>query len=93
MTNGYKIIDFKGIDLTDGAEIPGIYDAIDKSNKPLVIANLNGGGTILKPFFGGAVTKSLTEYLYIPLTIADGDGAATISIQIEPGDVVSFVTE
>ena len=30
--DGYKIIDFKGVDPSVGGEVPGIYNAIDESD-------------------------------------------------------------
>lgn len=44
---GYKIIDFGGVALTSGTEatIPGVYDAIESTNKRTVVSGLVVGGT------------------------------------------------
>lgn len=40
--NGYKIIDFKNVELNDtGVTIDGVFDEIDKSDKPLIFTNVN----------------------------------------------------
>lgn len=67
--DGYKIIDFKGIDLADSPTIPGIFNAIDESNKPLVFSNIVLSGYSAKPFFVGNYGKAEDSYR-IPL--ADG---------------------
>lgn len=52
--NGYKIIDFKGENLSQG-HVPGIWNAISTATKPLVFCNFCIGDSdeIQKPFFAG----------------------------------------
>lgn len=56
MTNGYKVIDFKGVDPTDAdAKIDGIFNAIDTADKPILVTNIavaSGNTTkVIKPYF------------------------------------------
>lgn len=93
--DGYKIIDFKNIPITADSqeyEIPGVYDAIKTSNKPMVITNLviSGDSDIyLKPFFtnimmeasGVYSTMLVTEGAMLSLTIDDSDQVAITPIE------------
>lgn len=47
LKGGYKIIDFKGTALTSGTEatIPGVYEAIESTNKRTIVSGLVVGGT------------------------------------------------
>lgn len=92
MINGYKIIDFKGIDVSQGETVKGIYDAIKTSTKPLVIYNLNVG-YILPPFFSAPYTVAPNDYLYIPLPIATPEGTTIATLEIETNDIVSIIEE
>ena len=44
---GYKIIDFGGVVFTSGSEktVPGVYDAIESTNKRTVVSGLVVGST------------------------------------------------
>ena len=87
--NGYKIIDFKGIDVSQGATVPGVYNAIITANKPLVFYNLNlTGESALLPFYAGAMNND-GGVLYFTIEIATADGIVHIVIDI---DVDSTVT-
>lgn len=81
--DGYKIIDFKGIDVSSGeASIPGLFDAISESNKPMIVCNLNFGGTIAKPFTMGLVnTLDDGGSLYHVFTIVSPNGFSIVTIQ------------
>lgn len=53
-TNGYRVIDCKGENLSEG-HVAGIYAKIHKSKKPLVFSNFTLGENeeIQSPFFAG----------------------------------------
>lgn len=67
--DGYKIIDFKGEDVSASPTIDGIFNAIEESNKPLIFTNMTWDGTVLvKPYFSSLCTKvstGPTTYAYI----------------------------
>lgn len=67
--NGYKIIDFKGEDVSAEPTIDGIFNEIEKSNKPLIFTNMVCDGTVLvKPYFSSICTKistGPTTYAYV----------------------------
>lgn len=67
--NGYKVIDFKGEDVSAEPTIAGIFNEIENSNKPLILTNMVWDGTILvKPYFSNICTKvstGPTTYAYI----------------------------
>lgn len=83
MTGGYKIIDFKGINLESGTavNIPGIWDAIESNyHKPTMISGLVIGGTERNNVFA-EFTISSSEYV---ATIVGG------SIAVTDGDNVTY---
>lgn len=87
--DGYKIIDFKGIEIkTDGVTVPGVYNAIDESNKPLIASNINLGGAIMKPFAMGFIQLGTGEYSFA-ITSVNGVG----NISISEDDTVTLITE
>ena len=89
--DGYKIIDFKGVDLTDGAIIEGIYNAIDSANKPIVVINLNSGNSgILKPFYSLPL-KWLNDTYYLAFELGTPDGVVFASIEIDSSDTVGLI--
>lgn len=67
---GYKIVDFKKIEVNDTTEtkIGGVYNAIKNSNgKPILISGLNYEGNVYNDFF---VNPVFTEG-YITLKISE----------------------
>lgn len=76
---GYKILDFKNVDLSTGdAVIPGLYKAIDESDKPFVVYNFFDGTNHVKPMFISVMKKNINDdYEFYATT---SDGTATISI-------------
>ena len=93
--DGYKIIDFKNIpiDANDPPVIPGIYDSIDSSNKPLVISNItltDGTNNVnIKPFFSGVVVKDTDDI--ITLTLGDLGSGDINKLLIADNDSVLLV--
>lgn len=76
MTNGYKIIDFKGVDPSEGGTIEGIFNAIDKSTKPICVYNIGATGATLKPYFAQAIkvtTSATTWAYYVTYMVSAGD--------------------
>lgn len=80
-TNGYKVIDFQGVDPTDAdVKIDGIYNAINTADKPILITNIavaSGDTTkVIKPYFATpcvCVPISPTHDAYIlPYMFAEG---------------------
>lgn len=64
--NGYKIIDFKGENLSDG-HVPGIWNAVANATKPLVFYNFTMGESdeIQKPYFAGyGLYRSVASGVY-----------------------------
>ena len=87
--DGYKIIDFKGIDVSQGATVDGVHNAIITSNKPLVFSNLNlfGEGS-LSPFYVGIMNND-SGVLYFVLETGTNDGVDHIVIDIDADDTVT----
>lgn len=94
--DGYKIIDFKNIPiLSDGTTeiVPGVFNAINTANKPMVIANLviHGDKDIhLKPFFTnivfgdaetGYTTIFTTSNANLILTVGTDDSVGIVPIE------------
>ena len=80
--DGYKIIDFKGIDPSDSGTIEGIFNAIDESKKPIVITNVTVGGIeefkpCYVPFFKLATGPNTSAYI---TAISMGDSPVTIVV-------------
>ena len=96
MTNGYKVIDFKGVSITtDGVAIDGIYNAIDTSDKPLVFSNFVLADVPFKPFFSNPVsvdTSGAVPVFYIPIEIFS-EGVVNASIYIDDSDTVALILE
>lgn len=80
--DGYKIIDFKGVNPVNGGEVPGIYNAIDESTKPIMVTNVTVTGSTIKPYFALAfkVATSPTTNAYYLSFLADENGAAKFII-------------
>lgn len=104
MKGGYQIINFKGIKIDDetGANIPGIYDAIEgNSGKMLICTGINNDGTFLPE---QCVVFTVSETIFhgvlvvemIPATQSENAGTpAQISvteIKVESDDDVSIIT-
>lgn len=73
--DGYKIIDFKGVNPSDGGEVPGIYNAIDESTKPICVYNIGATAATLKPYFAQAIkvpTSPTTNAYYITYMVSEG---------------------
>lgn len=87
--DGYKIIDFKGIDVSQGATVDGVHDAIITSNKPLVFYNLNllGDGALL-PFYAPVMNND-GGVLYFTLFFGTNDKATPIVLEIDGDDTVT----
>lgn len=91
--DGYKIIDFKGIPvIADGTtvKIPGVFDAIDTANKPMVITNLVISGendVLMKPFFTNIVIGDAENGYMTVLTSMQGN----LILTVEPDEDVSIV--
>ena len=91
--DGYKIIDFKNIPiLSDGTTetVPGIFNAMNTANKPMVIANLviHGDRDIhLKPFFTNIVFGDAETGYSTVLTAND----ANLILTIDTDDSVALV--
>ena len=79
--DGYKIIDLGGITLEDGeysGEIEGVFDAVDISNKPIIITGINGvkpSYVTLFKYADGAETYAYMGFLGLSI-----DGIQTINI-------------
>lgn len=79
--NGYKIIDLGGITLTNGefsGEIEGVFDRIDKSDKPIIITgikNVKPAYITLFKYQEGAET-----FAYMGLLGLSTNGIQTINI-------------
>lgn len=79
--NGYKIIDLGGITLINGefsGEIEGVFDRIDKSDKPIIITGIKDVKPAYVTFFkyqDGAET-----YAYSGLLGLSVNGIQTINI-------------
>ena len=78
---GYKIIDFEGyaFTLSTATAVPGIYERIKETQKPLLICGLKVGATEYKPTFGEATGAS-------PYVIK----LSTITIKIATDDKVTI---
>lgn len=73
--DGYKNIDFKGVDPSVGGKVPGIFNAIDESTKPICIYNIGATGATLKPYFAQAIkisTSPTTNAYYITYKLSEG---------------------
>lgn len=94
--DGYKIIDFKNIPIiADGTTetVPGVFNAVNTANKPMVIANLvikNNSDIHLKPFFTNIVfgdaetgysTVLATINANLILTIGTDDSVALVPVE------------
>lgn len=87
---GYKIIDFGGISLISGTKktIPGVYDAIESTNKRTVISGLVVGSTEYNDmevnfvFISGA----FVGYVAFP-----NSGSISFSVANDDGVTVSVV--
>ena len=87
--NGYKIIDFKGIDPSDGETVEGLFNAIDKADKPLVITNLTIDGVVefkpcYVPFLKISTGPNTSAYI---TSIALGD--SPIAIVVNDDDTIT----
>lgn len=52
MTNGYKVIDLEyALIGGEGITVPGIYEAIEGSTKPIMLAGVNVRGTEINPAY------------------------------------------
>lgn len=83
---GYRIIDFKDIPITSGTEvtIPGIYEAIESTNKRTVVSGLVLGGT---EYDDMNVVFSVSSTSFIGCVFLDA--ATTISFVIADDDGVT----
>lgn len=67
--DGYKIIDFGGVDVTAEPTIDGIFNEIETSNKPLILTNMTVENVpVIKPYFASICTKlstGPTTYAYV----------------------------
>jgi len=93
--NGYKIIDFKGANLTEGS-VPGIYNAVRESNKPLVFSNYKVGESneIGEPFFVGKRfyhSYSPGKYQYTFFLITNSSGETSL-LNIKDDDTFDIET-
>ena len=92
-TNGYKVIDFKGANISKG-EVPGIFNKIETAKKPLVFANFTVGDSDepQAPFFAGLGQKSTYEprkYQYKYFLTADANGTIVL-LSIKDDDTVTI---
>lgn len=82
--DGYKILDFKGVNIEDGETVEGIYKAIDESTKPLVVTNIKLPSPMkdVKPFFSSFVKLSTsgTTLAYVTTVFADDSNPFTIYV-------------
>ena len=82
--NGYKIIDFKGEDVSAEPTIDGIFNEIEKSDKPLIFTNMTWDGTVIvKPYFSSICTKistGPTTYAYMVNAPVVGEGIQLIML-------------
>ena len=91
--DGYKILDFKNIPIEASGTyetVPGIFDAINTANKPMVITNLvirGDSDILLKPFFTNIVFGDAESGYSTILTTENG----LLSLLIEPEDHVSII--
>lgn len=68
--NGYKIIDLKGVEIVAlGTTVTGTHARIAETDKPIIVAGINDGGTMLKNQY---VAFALSGDDYIG-TLATGD--------------------
>lgn len=88
--DGYKIIDFKHANIVndDPETVPGIYAAIDESNKPLLITNMVISDVLLKPFYTNVVFKRDTTTYSFGIITPDG----LIYVTISSDDKVSIAS-
>ena len=89
---GYQLIDFKGTALTSGTEatIPGVYSAIESTNKQTVVTGMVVGGTEYDDF-PVLFTVDSTDFVGIVHTAADS--YITIEVASDDGVTVTVVTE
>lgn len=83
---GYKMIDFKDINLTTSeVKIPGIYNAIESNNrKPLLLHHGTVNGVERADCYAFATVDSQNYKLYY--------GNPAYYIQVTPDDMVSLVS-
>lgn len=82
--DGYKIIDCKGIDASSGDTVPGIFNAIAETTKPLVFCNIAMGDDKIKPFFSGLYFLDDGDYVF-PLN-------SSMTMTIDSDDLVVIAT-
>lgn len=83
MTNGYKVIDLKGtpikVSTATKAVVPGIYDAIEESRKPIMLTGIVVNDTTDKEFHPAHIQPAVsgTDYVFTlygyDMTITDDD--------------------
>lgn len=90
MVGGYKIIDLKGEDFTVGVgkTIPGIYDAIEESRKPILLENYSIAGVDRLPrFISIGVSAGSTDFHSV---IGIDKTVNLLNITITEDDLVTF---
>lgn len=82
---GYHIIDLdrKPIDDINGLTVPGIYEDIEGTDKPILVTGINNDGTEMKPRFV-AFDVSGTDFV--------GYLNPTTTITIDDDDLVTIAT-
>lgn len=81
---GYKIIDFKGIEIgTSSKKIPGIYEAIESTNKRTVVSGLVKSSVEYDDF------DALFAVSGSNFTCKAAAGAQFITIVVKPDDTVT----
>lgn len=69
MKGGYKIIDLKGapikVSTATKAVIPGVYDAIESTTKPILLEGLVVNDTTNKEFIPAFITPSVDSGNYV----------------------------
>ena len=78
--NGYKIIDFGGIDISKGytETIEGTFDKIDISNKPIVIIGIKN----MKPAYVtfSKISTGASTFAYIGMIGVNTDGIIMVTV-------------
>ncbi len=81
---GYQIVDLRGESLSGTAvTIPGTYEKIEGTRKPILLTNINKGGTEIHNSFVSPLVSS-SNFL---ITLPDGSGEV---ITITPDDEITI---
>lgn len=94
MRGGYKIIDLQNKNITTetSIEIDGIYDAIESTQKPILIENITIDEVEKKPLFVQVDVDDNSNYVFAAygytFTISDEDTIVLEAIVTEDSEVI-----